>query len=431
MEEMLFQDLGLSEEMLKAIVDAGYTQPTPIQTKAIPVVLQGNDIVGQAQTGTGKTAAFSIPAIEMVDTTKKDLQVMVLCPTRELALQVSKEVQKLSQYKKLSVLAVYGGESIEQQIRTLKKGVHFVVGTPGRVIDHINRRTLDVSKVKMIILDEADEMLNMGFREDIETILDHMPAERTTLLFSATMAPAIMAITKKYQKEPVLVKIVRDKLTVSTIEQIYFDIKSSLKMEIMCRLIELYDFKLMLVFCNQKTKVDEVTEALKSMGFSAEGLHGDLRQNQRNVVMNMFRRGDINILVATDVAARGIDVEGVDAVFNYDLPLDVEYYIHRIGRTGRAGKSGIAFSFITGRREFDRLRDIEKHTNSRLQKGIIPGREELEAVRKKKIYSLLKKHISSGVLEPYYSKIEDFKNEGFELHELAAAFLMQHFHADY
>ncbi|WMJ73709.1 DEAD/DEAH box helicase [Cytophagaceae bacterium ABcell3] len=424
---MTFHELGISQEVLKAIDDAGYTTATPIQAKSIPAILQGGDILGQAQTGTGKTAAFTIPAIENIDPDIKGLQVMVMCPTRELALQVAGEAQKLSKYRKVKVLSVYGGESIDFQIRSLQRGAQMVVGTPGRIIDHLNRRTLDLSNLKMIILDEADEMLNMGFREDIETILDHMPAKRQTLLFSATMPDAIMAITHKYQKNPSLIKITRGQLTVSTIEQIYFDIRSSVKMEIMTRLIELYDFKLMLVFCNQKTKVDEVTEELKSKGFSAEGLHGDMRQGQRTITMNMFRKGDINILVATDVAARGIDVEGVDAVFNFDLPQDVEYYVHRIGRTGRAGKTGKAFSFITGRKEADRLRSIERHTKVKLQKGTIPGREELEAVRHKKVITLVGKQKSSGELDSYYKLIEKFTAEGFSLEDLAAAFLLKHF----
>lgn len=378
-----FSDLGISAEILKSVEEMGYTQPSPIQSQAIPFVLEGRDVIGQAQTGTGKTAAFAIPIIDLVDPDFNKPQAIILCPTRELAVQVEGEIQKLAKYyRKINSVAIYGGESIDKQIRVLKKGVQIVVGTPGRVQDHINRGTLKLQDVGIIVLDEADEMLDMGFRDDIETILKEMPDERQTVFFSATMAKPIMDLTKKYQNDPAIVKIAKKELTVANIEQVYYEVKSSMKMDLMARLINVHQFELSVVFCNTKRMTDEATENLVSRGIAAEALHGDLSQAQRDKVMNKFRKGHCKVLVATDVAARGIDVDNVEAVFNFDLPLDEEYYVHRIGRTGRAGKSGMAISMVTGRRDSYKLRDLERYTKAPITKMDPPSVTELLEMKK-------------------------------------------------
>ena len=351
-----------------------------------------------------------------------------MCPTRELAVQVAQEIKKLARFKKgVVVLPVYGGEHIMKQINALKRPVHVVVGTPGRIIDHLERKTLNFSQVNMVVLDEADEMLNMGFREDIEHILKSVPGEHQTVLFSATMPKPILDLTKKYQKNPKLIKVTKNELTVDSIEQLYFETSNSQKTEVITQLIELHNLKLMLVFCNTKRKVDAVVEELQALGYKAEGIHGDLRQNQRDNVLARFRRADLNILVATDVAARGIDVEDVDAVFNYDIPLDPEYYVHRIGRTGRAGKSGKAFSFITGRNEMGKLRDIENYSKVRVQRHQLPsGKERLE-LSKEKFVQRIKDVIAEGDIETYEKMIADFMHKGISLHHLAGALLKIHF----
>jgi ATP-dependent RNA helicase DeaD len=424
MKNLKFDELSLSADIQSAITDMGFIEASPIQSQAIPHILEGKDVIGQAQTGTGKTAAFGIPALEMIDTSQKHVQAVVMCPTRELAVQVANEIKKLAKYKRgLNVLPIYGGESIERQITGLKRGVQIVIGTPGRIIDHLDRKTLSFKQVKMVVLDEADEMLNMGFREDIEMILSKMPEERQTILFSATMAKPIMALTKKYQKDPVHVKVTKTELTVSSIEQVFFNIKESAKLMVMSQLIDLHNLQLMLVFCNTKRKVDQVTEELQSMGYKAESIHGDLRQSQRNTVMSKFRNGNTNILVATDVAARGIDVEDVDAVFNYDLPMDFEYYVHRIGRTGRAGKSGKAFSFTTGRNDSAKLRDIENYTKVKIKRAEVPSPLDLVEMKKVKLVEKLKKVAELKGLDKYEEMLEHFRGEGFTLHQLAALLL--------
>jgi ATP-dependent RNA helicase DeaD len=405
MERLKFESLPISEEIQKAVADMGFVEASPIQSEAIPHILEGRDVIGQAQTGTGKTAAFGIPALELVNTAEKKVQVLVLCPTRELALQVSEEIKRLAKYKKgLSVAAIYGGESIERQIMQLKRGVHIVIGTPGRVMDHMERRTLNLEHVRMIVLDEADEMLDMGFREDIETILQVMPEDRQTIFFSATMSKPILTLTKKYQSEPVLVKVVKSELTATSIEQLYYVVKERGKVEVMTRLIDMYNLQLMLVFCNTKKRVDELVEELQVRGYAAEGIHGDLRQQQRNNVMAKFRAGTINILVATDVAARGIDVENVDAVFNFEIPLDEEYYVHRIGRTGRAGKQGRAFTFVVGR-ELSRLREIERYTKGKVERGVIPSYGDIVGVKKAKFIEQIRESVADGDLEIFADMI--------------------------
>ncbi|GAB3559136.1 DEAD/DEAH box helicase [Spirosoma fluminis] len=420
--QLLFSNLDISDELLQAVTDMGFVSPSPIQAEAIPPILAGRDVIGQAQTGTGKTAAFGIPALELIDVQDRSVQTLVLCPTRELALQVADEIKKLAKYKRgIRIEAIYGGDSIDRQIRSLKSGVHIVIGTPGRVMDHMERNTLKLGNVKMMILDEADEMLDMGFREDIESILDEMPEERQTILFSATMSKPIMQITQKFQKDPVLVKVVKKELTNTNIEQVYFEVKPKAKVEVMCRLIDMYDLKLLLVFCNTKRKVDEIVEDLQIRGYQAEGLHGDLRQAQRNNVMSKFRSGTTSILVATDVAARGIDVDDVDAVINFDIPLDEEYYVHRIGRTGRAGKSGRAFSMV-GRDEKYRFREIQSYTKVRVEKGVIPSFEDIVGVRKARFIEQIQQTIQeSQDLNLYEDMLNQLHHAGFSTEQVVAA----------
>ncbi|MCR9083051.1 MAG: DEAD/DEAH box helicase [Cyclobacteriaceae bacterium] len=399
-----FSDLGISKEILQAVEEMGYTQPSPIQEQAIPYVLEGHDVIGQAQTGTGKTAAFAIPIIDLVDPDFNKPQAIILCPTRELAVQVEGEFQKLAKYhRRITSVAIYGGESIDKQIRTLKKGVQIVVGTPGRVQDHINRGTLKLEDAGIIVLDEADEMLDMGFRDDIEAILQEMPEERQTVFFSATMAKPIMDLTRKYQNDPHIIKVAKKELTVDRIEQIFYEVKPSLKMELMVRLMTVNNYNLSVVFCNTKRMTDEVTESLGSRGIVAEALHGDLSQAQRDKVMGKFRKGICNVLVATDVAARGIDVDNVEAVFNFDLPLDEEYYVHRIGRTGRAGKSGVAVNFVTGRRDTMKIKDLERFTKASINKMDPPSVNELIDMKKaqlvKDVHRTLAKEEDNQIFE--------------------------------
>lgn len=416
-----FSDLGISVEILRAVEEMGYTTPSPIQSQAIPFVLEGRDLIGQAQTGTGKTAAFAIPIIDLVDSDLNKPQAIILCPTRELAVQVEGEIQKLSKYHRgINSVAIYGGESIDRQIRVLRKGVQIVVGTPGRVQDHINRGTLKLDSIGIIVLDEADEMLDMGFRDDIEAILSGMPQERQTVFFSATMAKPILDLTRKYQTNPEIIKVAKNELTVSKIEQVYYEVKPSLKMELMTRLMNINNYALSVVFCNTKRMTDEVTESLGARGILAEALHGDLSQAQRDKVMGKFRKGLCSVLVATDVAARGIDVDNVEAVFNYDLPLDEEYYVHRIGRTGRAGKSGTAITFITGRRETMKLRDLERFTKATINKMTPPSVSELVELKKaqlvKDVYRVLAVEEDNQLFE---ATIGQMLTEGLTIEQIA------------
>jgi ATP-dependent RNA helicase DeaD len=420
-KELLFSDLGVSEEILRAVEDMGYTQPSPIQAQTIPLLLQGADVIGQAQTGTGKTAAFGIPIIDRIDSSKNRPQALILCPTRELAVQVEGEIVKLTKYnRKISSTCIYGGESIDRQIRSLKKGVQIVVGTPGRIMDHMDRRTLDLSHVSVIVLDEADEMLDMGFRDDIEKILSSMPIERQTVFFSATMPKPILELTRKYQTDPEIIKVLRKELTVENISQQYFEVRSGLKTDLISRLINLHQYKLSIIFCNTKRVTDEVTEELTAKGVPAEALHGDLSQAQRTKVMNKFRKGHCSVLVATDVAARGIDVDNVEAVFNFDLPLDEENYVHRIGRTGRAGKSGTAISFVSGRRDAGKIRDLERFIKTTIDKSAPPSVDQLIQMKRdqlnKDIHRQLAKTEDNSV---YEQAIESLLAEGLTLEQIA------------
>lgn len=378
----------------------GFEEPTPIQTQAIPAIMKGKDVIGQAQTGTGKTCAFAIPALEMLEQSMYGVQVLVLCPTRELAIQTAEEFKSVSKYKEnVMILPVYGGQSIDRQITSLKKGPQIIIGTPGRIMDHMRRFTLKLDGIKMLVLDEADEMLSMGFKEDLDIILHKTPVEKQTILFSATMSKTIIEITKKYQVDPVHVKIARRELTVPGTDQYYIEVREQFKLDVLSRLIDGNNFSLSLVFCNTKKRVDELVGALQTRGYSAESLHGDMRQNERDAVMWKFRNGEIDILVATDVAARGIDVENIEAVINYDLPNDEEYYVHRIGRTGRAGKAGKAYTFVGGR-EFYKLKDIQRYTKTNIIKIEPPTIFDIE---KSKVGALLKR-VSDAIHERAYDK---------------------------
>ncbi|WP_292484367.1 DEAD/DEAH box helicase [Methanohalobium sp.] len=419
MEISTFNELNLSRDIEKAIEDLGYEEPTPIQAQSIPYIMQGRDVIGQAQTGTGKTAAFGIPALEKVDRDSKKVQTIVLCPTRELANQVADELNKLARYKKIKVLPIYGGQPIERQIKALNKGAQIVIGTPGRVLDHMERHTLSLDNVKMTVLDEADEMLDMGFREDIESILSKLPDKRQTTLFSATMPGPIMKLTKKYQDNPELIKTVHKKLTVPQVEQTYFEVKERSKPEALCRLTDFYNIKSSLVFCNTKKGVDNLVETLKTRGYLADGLHGDMKQKQRDKVMSNFKNGEIETLVATDVAARGIDVENIEVVFNYDVPQDEESYVHRIGRTGRAGKQGKAFTFAFGK-EIYKIKDIQKYTQTKIHSGRIPSQSDVEDFRANMLSQKVKETIDSGHLGKYVHWVENLLEEDYTSIDVAA-----------
>ena len=384
-ETLAYRASGIDERIVHAVEEMGFEHMTPIQEQAIPVFLSGKDVIGQAQTGTGKTAAFGIPILEKIDPENKSLQAVILCPTRELAMQAADELRKFAKYLHgIKVLPIYGGQDIVRQIKNLKGGVQIIVGTPGRVMDHMRRHTLKMDQVHTVVLDEADEMLNMGFREDIETILNEMPEERQTGLFSATMPKPILEITKKYQKDAVFLKMTPKEVTIPLIKQAYYMVRHQDKEEVLCRLMDYYDPSRALIFCNTKRMVDELTEHLKARGYEVEGLHGDLSQNQRDTVMNLFKGGRAAVLIATDVAARGIDVDNVEAVFNYDVPEDIEYYVHRIGRTGRAGKTGRSFTLVT-RREIQKLREIERICHTKIRERKIPSAADITERKADKI----------------------------------------------
>lgn len=426
---MKFEDMHLSQEICHAVLDMGFEEATPIQSQAISIIMEGHDVIGQSQTGTGKTAAFGIPCLETLDPENRNLQAVILCPTRELAIQVSEEFRKLLKYMdNIRVLPIYGGQPIDRQILALKKGAQVIIGTPGRVMDHMRRRTLKMETVKMVVLDEADEMLDMGFREDIETILLKIPSEHQTVLFSATMSPEIMELTKRYQTNPQVIKVVRKELTVPNIEQIYFDVKERTKLDALCRLIDVYDPRLALIFCNTKKRVDEIVELLQGRGYFAEGLHGDLKQAQRDKVMQKFRNGSIEILVATDVAARGIDVDDIDVVFNYDIPQDEEYYVHRIGRTGRAGRSGKAFTFCVGK-EIYKLRDIMRYTKTKIIQQKLPTLTDVEEMKTNAFLEKIKGIIEEGHLTKYVNLVDRLTGEDYAAMDIAAA-LLKHNLAD-
>jgi ATP-dependent RNA helicase DeaD len=419
MNKKTFAELGVSSEILKAISDLGFEEPSPIQAAAIPVLLEGHDVVGQSQTGSGKTAAFAIPAIELCQAADRSVQVLILCPTRELATQVADEVHKLTAHKRgIHAVPIYGGASYERQFFELKKGVHIVIGTPGRLMDHMDRGTLDLSNVKMVILDEADRMLDMGFREDIEKILRSTPAERQTVFFSATVSKQIRDLIERHSNSPKSVKIEQRELTVPTVEQWYYEAPQRMKFEALLRLVDFHGFKLGIIFCNTQRMVDELADDLIAQGFSADRLHGGIAQAQRTRVMNKFKKAEFEFLVATDVAARGIDVDELELVVNYDLPYDAEDYVHRIGRTGRAGRKGMAVTFVSGR-DIYKLQFIERFTKTKIKRGTLPTAGEVEERRIEGLLERIREVLNRGNLS---SRVTDrLLEEGFNSTDIASA----------
>jgi len=423
MTTKLFSELGLSSELLKAIDKLGFEQAAPIQAEAIPLLLQGKDVVGQSQTGSGKTVAFAAPAIEKVTVEDRTTQVLILCPTRELAVQVAETVHKLSLFKRgLHALPVYGGQSYDRQLFGLRQGAHIVIGTPGRVMDHMRRGTLRLNALKLVVLDEVDVMLNMGFRDDIELILQDTPKERQTVFFSATIPRPIQQLIEKYSREPQNVRIEQKALTVPTVEQVYYEVDRRYKVELLTRLIDIHDLKLGIIFCNTRRMVDELVEHLNAQGYSADRLHGEMTQAMRDRVMNKFRKSGLEFLVATDVAARGIDVENIEVVFNYDLPYDGEDYVHRIGRTGRQGRNGRAISFASGREVFQ-IRNIERYANTRIHRGRPPTADEVDAARANAVLDKIRATLKRGDYERQDQLIERLLEEGFSSTDIASALL--------
>ena len=420
---MTFEEMCLDTRIMRAIAEMGFEQPSPIQAQSIPIAVEGKDMIGQARTGTGKTASFGIPMLQRINPKDKNLQAIVLCPTRELAIQSANEIRKLAKFLHgIKVLPIYGGQEISKQIRSLKGGVQIVIGTPGRVMDHLRRHTLKPQTVDIVVLDE-DEMLNMGFREDIETILGQLPEERQTMLFSATMPKPILEIAKRYLHEPEIVKVIQKELTVPKIEQYYYEVNPRKKNEVLSRLLDMYDPSLSLVFCNTKRKVDELVADLKGRGYFAEGLHGDMKQSQRDRVMNGFRNGRTDILVATDVAARGIDVDDVEAVFNYDVPQDDEYYVHRIGRTGRAGREGRAFTLVVGK-EIYKLKDIQRYCKTKIRRQPIPSVNDVAAIKVEKLLEQAGELIATDGLGRMMDLLEEYLDgSDYSATEMAAALL--------
>ena len=423
MKNVEFSDFKMSFELKQAIERMGFEKPTEVQALAIPPALKGEDILAQAQTGTGKTIAFGIPILNKLFLDDKSPQAIVICPTRELTMQVSKELKKLGQYMDgLKVASVYGGQPIGRQIRVLKKGVHIIVGTPGRIIDHINKGTLDLIGVETVVLDEADEMLDMGFREDIEKILKFTPKQRQTLLFSATFPKEIRNLATKYQNNPKNLKVTKKELTVSNVEQYYYESREKQKLDTLTTLLNVYDLRKTLVFCNTKRRVDKLADDLKARGYAVSGIHGDLKQELRDKAMARFRNGKLDVLVATDVAARGIDIVDIEAVFNYDLPHDKEDYVHRIGRTGRAGRTGYAFTFVAGK-EIYRLRDIEDYAKTEIIKQKVPSFKQMDEIKNNLVLNKIVYTIEHGNIDNEVPIIEDLIREGYNPIDIASALL--------
>jgi ATP-dependent RNA helicase DeaD len=419
---MRFEELAISPQILRAIQTMGYEEATPIQAETIPAILEGRDIIGQAQTGTGKTAAFAIPVLEKVDPDNRSLQALILCPTRELAIQIAGEFRKLTAFTHgIKLLPVYGGQDIGKQIRGLK-GAQIVIGTPGRVMYHMRRRTIKAEQIRMVVLDEADEMLNMGFREDIDLILSQMPVPRQTVLFSATMPEPILQLAKDYMENPVQIRVTpEEQLTADQIDQCYFEMKAKMKPEALCRLLTYETPERSLIFCNTKKQVDALTQLLQSRDFKAEGLHGDLKQAQRDLVMKHFRSGATTILIATDIAARGLDIQGIDIVFNYDLPEENEAYVHRIGRTARAGHSGRAFTFVVGK-ELNRLRELMEFAGVDIRPRALPTLQDIEANRATLLIEDIRARKQRGVSKKYRTLAESLIADGTDPVDVLAAF---------
>lgn len=423
MRNSSFSDLNLQPSIINAIHEMGYEAPTPIQTSCIPRILEGKDLVGQAQTGTGKTAAFGIPAIQIADKGSRSPSVLVLCPTRELAIQVTGEIIKLAQSTDgVFTIPIYGGQPISRQINALKKGAQIVVGTPGRIIDHLKRGTLKLGALKLLVLDEADEMLNMGFRDDLETILGYSKGKAQTVMFSATIPKAIRSIMDRWMNKPEKITIEGPAQTAEGIEQYVIEIRDSMRSEAIARIMDMGGYRLGLVFSNTKRECDRLVQEFQSRGFSADALHGDMRQNVRDKVMNKFRNGQIELLIATDVAARGLDVDDIDVVFNYDVPQDPEYYVHRIGRTGRAGRKGTAYTFSSGRRK-KQIRFIEKIIRTKLKPASMPSVKEVEISRMENQLDDVIDILQKGGLRTHIELLEPITEDGFSPIEIAAALL--------
>jgi ATP-dependent RNA helicase DeaD len=423
MERHTFASLGLSPEILKAVDKLGFEEASPIQAAAIPELLAGRDVVGQSQTGSGKTAAFAIPAIEKTDPTLRAVQVLVLCPTRELATQVAGEVHKLSSGKRgVHAVPVYGGSSFERQAQELKRGAQIVLGTPGRVIDHLERGTLKLDRLRFIVLDEADRMLDMGFRDDIKKILDAMPADRQTAFFSATVSPAIRKLIDRYARDPVTLKIDQKKVDAPDITQWYYETPPRMKFDALLRLIDFHSYRSGIIFCNTQRTVDELADDLQAQGIPSDRLHGGIAQAQRTRVMNKFKAGGFDFLVATDVAGRGIDVDDLELVVNFDLPYDPEDYVHRIGRTGRAGKQGVAISLVTGR-DVHKIRFLERFTHSTIRHGKLPTTGEIGERRTDALLERVRQTIEAGTAHAQMVHVDRLLEEGADSTEVAAALL--------
>jgi ATP-dependent RNA helicase DeaD len=416
-----FSTLGLPAPLLEVVESLGYERPTPIQALTIPVALTGKDVVGLSETGSGKTAAFGLPALATLDTSKHFPQVLILCPTRELAVQVCEEIHRLgANLPGLYVVPVYGGTPYDRQLRALRDGAQVVVGTPGRVLDHLRKGSFKTAGVKMVVLDEADRMLDMGFREEMEELLAMMPTERQTLFFSATMNPAVSRLIQSFGKSPETLRIEKQSRTVATVDQSYFEVRERSKVEVLTRLLDMQLPRLAVIFCNTKRSVDECTEALLARGYAVDRLHGDITQQMRERVLKRFRDSTIELLVATDVAARGLDIEEIDVVFNYDLPQDPEDYVHRIGRTGRAGRSGRAVSFVFGR-EIHRLESIERYIRHVIRREKIPSQEQVEGRRTDLVFDDLKDRLEAGTFQSHEEYIDRLLEQGHTPTDIASA----------
>lgn len=421
MTETTFQELGLSQPLLKAIQLLGYETPSPIQAMTIPTALAGEDILGISETGSGKTASFGLPALQQVNLDLREPQVLILCPTRELCVQVCEEIHRLgSQLNGLRAVPVYGGAPMDRQVRALRAGTHIVVGTPGRLMDLTNRRVFKTDHVRFVVLDEADRMLDMGFVDDMTQILGGLPQPHQSLFFSATMSREVEKLIQNFGNQPKQLRVQKKQLTVSTIDQCYYEVRSRSKVEVLTRLLDSEETRLAVVFCNTKLMVDECCEALIARGYAADRIHGDIPQNIRERVIKLFREGTIELLVATDVAARGLDIENVDVVFNYDLPHDPEDYVHRIGRTGRAGRSGRAVSFVFGR-EIHRLEAIERYSRHRIRRERIPSVEQIEGLRANRLFETLKTRLEAGTYERYGSLVDRLLEQGHTPTDVASA----------
>ena len=421
MEKRPFSELGLSAAALKAVEKLGYEEASPIQTASIPILLTGRDLVGQSQTGSGKTAAFVLPALDQIDHDGKYPQLLILCPARELAMQVAEEVHKLAAFMpKIHAVPIYGGASYERQFYELKRGAQVVIGTPGRVMDMMDRRALDLSRIKMVVLDECDRMLDMGFREDMEKILGAAPPGRQTVFFSATMPAPIRELINRFSTNVEHIRIATKDVTVPTVEQVFYEVPMRNKQDALMRLIDMQSVRLGIVFCNTQRMVDELTDMLQGRGYSADRLHGGITQAMRTRTIEKFRKSGFDLLIATDVAGRGLDVEEVDLVVNFDLPWDPEDYVHRVGRTGRAGRKGLAFTLVSGR-EIYKLQAIERFTRSRIRRGNVPTLDEVEQKRAGGVLDKVRDRLVTGRFKPQDAMVEQLLEEGHSSTDIASA----------